>query len=199
MEPTGSTPYKPAPATTNDEELEEVIVHEDDLPQLPSNVPVYVMVAAVTVLVITLGVIGFLVTRGTSEPEPEPTAEPTGVPVLPVRVGDYARDPGDRRTAPDFGIDRSIQTSSADYLKNGQVAYLVVGARPVTNTRDLLERQIKVSAIREVNGAVCGRDKTELDICAVRRNQTTVLAIGMRQQEITEIVDFARQVLTDTK
>ncbi|GAB3709463.1 hypothetical protein [Mariniluteicoccus flavus] len=205
MEPTGSTPYRPdgtPPAVgsaTPEEELAEVIVHEDELPQLPSNVPIYVMVGAIAALLATLGIIGYLVTRGTAEPVAVSTPDPTGVPVLPVRVGELAREPGEGQAPQDFGIDRSVQTSSAVFKKNGQVAYIVVSARPVSDPKDLLERQIKASAIRPMGDGICGRDKTDLDVCAVRRNQTTVLAIGLRSQEPKEILEFARQVLADTK
>lgn len=202
MEPTGSTPYRPpekAGPTPEDAELPDVILHEDELPALPSNVPVWILVGAVAALLATLGVIGFLVTRGTTAPTAAATPDPTGVPVLPVKVGDLAREPGDNQAPQDFGIDRTVQTSSAVFRKNGQTSYIVVGARPVTDVRNLLEQQIKVSAIRGVGDGVCGRDRTDLDVCAVRRNQTTVLAIGLRSQEPQEIVDFATQVLRDTK
>lgn len=201
MEPTGSTPYRPEKAgpTPEDAELPDVIVHEDELPVLPSNIPVWIMVGAVAALLATLGVIGFLVTRGTTAPTAVTTPDPSGVPVLPVKVGDLAREPGDNQAPQDFGIDRSVRTSSSVFKKNGQTSYIVVAARPVTDVRNLLERQIKVSAIREVGDGVCGRDKTDLDVCAVRRNQTVVLAIGLRSQEPQEIVEFARGVLKDTR
>lgn len=201
MEPTGSTPYRAgrtAGPVGDDEELEEVVVHEDELPQLPSNVPVWIMAVAIALLLATLGVIGFLVTRGTEAPQTPTTPDPTGVPVLPVRAGDYAREPGDNQAPQDFGIDRSIQTSSAVFRKNGQVAYIVVSARPVTDPKDLLENQIKAQAIRPMGDGVCGRDRTDLDVCAIRRNQTTVLAIGLRSQDPKEILEFAKQVLADT-
>lgn len=199
MEPSGSTPYRPQGADGDNEELAEVIVHEDELPPLPSNVPVWVMAVAIGVLIATLGVIAFLVNRAGEQPQQATTADPTGMPVLPVTVGDQAREPGEKPPTTDFGIDRSVQTTSATFKKNGQNAYLVIAARPISDVTDLLKNQIKAEAIRQVGDGVCGRDRTDLDVCAVRRNQTVVLVAGLRQQEPTEQVNFARDVLAETK
>lgn len=171
-------------------------------PVTKTTIPIKIMIIAVVALLVTIVGVGFLVTRTAGPPTPTVTPvapDPTGPPVLPVQAGEYARDPGTAAAPPDFGVDRSILTSSAYYRRNGDNALIVVAARPVSDTKVLLD-QIKVLAQREVGDGWCGREEsTGYDVCALRRNRTAVLTIGLRDQTPDELMVAAQQILSDTK
>ncbi|OYO25268.1 hypothetical protein CGZ93_02155 [Enemella dayhoffiae] len=208
--PTGSTPWSPGqnPRALQDtpertpETAELPGLAGEDEPQARSNVPVKVMIIALVALLATLGVVGYLVTRGTAPTPPAATPlapEPTGVPELPVTAGSYSRDPGNVQAPPEFGVDRSIQTTSANYRQNGQPALIAVAARPVNDGRTLLT-QIKTNAIRQVGDAWCGRmASNDLDVCVLRRGTTALLVVGLRSQPVNELVAAGRDLLRDTK
>ena len=195
---TGSRGSSVDSATATDDHLEEVVIHEDEIPQIPSTIPTAVMVTAVSILLAVLAFVGYTVARGTTPGADQPSRpDPTGRPVLPVNVGEFAKEPS-AATESQFGIDQSVLTSSGVFTSNGQRSYLVVAGRTVADVKDLMDRQIKATAVRQVSDALCGRDSHDLDVCAVRRNKTTVVAAGLRSQEPQEIVGFAHQVLDQT-
>lgn len=166
-----------------------------------TTVPVKIMIGALIALLITVGGVAFLTTRTTGSISPTQTPiapEPTGPPVLPLRAGEYAREPGDATAPPDFGVDRSIRTSYAQYLINGEPGLLAVGARPVADEKQLFDT-IKVRAQRQVGDGWCGREDTnDLDTCILRRNRTAVITIGLRGQTPEELMQVTQQILTDT-
>ncbi|TDO89454.1 hypothetical protein [Enemella evansiae] len=210
--PQGSTPWSPGqsgrpdpePGTANkpDEPTELPGLAGEDEPHKRSNIPVVVMVVALVVLLATLGGVGYLVTRQSAAPTPASTPlapEPTGKPDLPVTAGAYSRDPGNVEAPPEFGVDRSVQTSSANYRQNGQPALIAIGARPVPDGRALLT-QIKANGVRQIGDAWCGRmPDNELDVCVVRRGQTAVLVVGLRSQPVDELVAAGKEILQGTK
>lgn len=181
----------------DEEPKEELVSHEEDEP-LGGSVPVKIMIGALLALIVTVGIIGYLISRPAPEPEPVPTVEPTGVPVLPVKAGDFSRDPGNATTAPDFGVDRSVHVTSAIYKQNGQPAYVVLGARPINESQQLLD-QIRARAVRQVGDGLCGRDQNDLDVCVARRGTTAVLAEGLRDQTPEEILAAAKLILEGTE
>jgi hypothetical protein len=170
-------------------------------PVTKTTIPLKIMLVSVVALLVTITGVAFLVTRTAGTPTPTETpmvADPTGVPVLPVRAGEYARDPGTATAPPDFGVDRSILTSSAYYRRNGDNALIAVGARPVPDEKALLD-QIKVLAQRQVGDGWCGREEsTGFDVCVLRRNRTAILAIGLRDQTPEEIMAATRLILEGT-
>ncbi|HHV20756.1 MAG TPA: hypothetical protein GXZ30_04345 [Propionibacterium sp.] len=197
---TGPDPADPGvPGTEPSEPVEEQpgLVNE---PVQRTAVPMKIMIGSLIALLVTVGVVAFITTRttGVVAPPAPSTPEPTGAPVLPLRTGDYAREPGDVTAPLDFGVDRSIQTSSARYLRNGEPALIAVGARPVEDPKALFD-QIKVRAQRQVGEGWCGREDTnDLDVCIAKHGRTAVLAIGLRDQTPEEIMLITQQILAET-
>lgn len=209
--PHGSTPWAPggggvpptdplgaAPGTPEQGE-ERGLVNE---PQQRTNIPIKIMIIALAALVLTMGAVGFLVTRTTNDtvaPDATPLApEPTGPPVLPLQAAGLAREPGNASAPADFGVDRSILTSYANYRRNGEPAVIAVGARPVEDPKILLD-QIKVRAQRQVGDGWCGREESnDLDVCILRRNRTAVLTIGLRDQTPEELIQVTQEILAGT-
>ncbi|MDO5498670.1 MAG: hypothetical protein Q4F67_03200 [Propionibacteriaceae bacterium] len=168
-----------------------------------NTIPIKVMIVSLIALLITVFAVAFLATRGTDgaiTPTTTPAApEPTGPPVLPLRAGELAREPGDGTNAPDFGVDPSIQTSYAHYLRDGEAALIAVGARPVADPKALLD-DINVRAQRQVGDGWCGReDSSDLDLCILNRNTTAVLTVGLRDQTPEEIMTATQQILAGTE
>lgn len=159
------------------------------------------MTASLVALLITVGVIAFLFTRTTATVNPDAAPlppEPTGAPTLPLQAAEYVREPGEAAAPPDFGVDRTIQTSSAYYRRDGQNALIAVAARPVDDPKALLD-QISVRAQRQVGDGWCGREETaDLDVCILKRNRTAVLAVGLRDQTPDEIMQATGQILQET-
>lgn len=169
-------------------------------PVAKTTIPVKIMVAAIVALVIVVGLVAVLVTATTDQDRADVSAvpDPTGAPVLPVQAGEYARDPGTAAAPPDFGVDRNISTSSAYYRRNGDDALIAVAARPVPDEKMLLD-QMQVLAQRQVDDGWCGREATAgYDICVLRRNQTAVFAIALRDQTPTEIMAALHVILGET-
>lgn len=170
-------------------------------PVARTTIPVKIMIVSLVLLVLTVGVIAFLFTRTTGPATPTATPlppEPTGAPVLPLQAGQYAREPGDASPPPDFGVDRSIVTSFANYRRHGEVALIAVGARPVDDPKALLD-QIRVRAQRPVGDGWCGREESaDLDVCILKRNRTAVLAIGLHDQTPEEIMTATADILQGT-
>lgn len=166
-----------------------------------TTIPIKIMTASLVALLITVGVIAFLFTRTTATVTPDAAPlppEPTGAPTLPLQTGDYAREPGEAAAPPDFGVDRTIQTSSAYYRRDGQNALIAVAARPVDDPQALLD-QISVRAQRQVGDGWCGREETaDLDVCILNRNRTAVLTVGLRDQTPDEIMQATGQILQET-
>lgn len=166
-----------------------------------TTVPIRIMIGALIALVLTVGGVAYLTTRTTDPAGPAPTPmapEPTGPPMLPLRAGEYAREPGDVSAPPDFGVDRSIQTSYANYLREGEPALIAVGARPVDDSKMLFD-QMNVRVQREVGDGWCGRESsTDLDICILQRGRTAVLTVGLRDQTPEEIMRATQQILAET-
>lgn len=179
------------------------LVDEEPEPARRGGIPLLVMGISLAVLLGTLGVVGFLFTRSTTPQATQDSAprtpEPTGTPVLPVTAGEFSRDPGNNAPQVMSGVDRSILTASAVYRRDGEPALVVVAGRPVGDSRVLLE-QIQARGIRDMgNGALCGRDQNDLDVCAVRRYQTAVFVEGLRSQTPDELVQAARTIVETTQ
>lgn len=165
-----------------------------------TNVPIRIMIVALLALLVTVGGVAYLTTRTTEQGSPTQTPiapDPTGPPVLPLRAGEYAREPGDATAPPDFGVDRSIQTTYANYLRNNEPVLIAVAARPVEDSKALFD-QIKIRAQREVGDGWCGRDGSGLDVCILQRGRTAVLTFGLRDQTPEEIMQATQLILTDT-
>lgn len=209
--PNGSTPRssgsgddkplegaRPGEAASTEPAEQPGLVNE---PVQRTTVPLKIMIGALIALLITVGGVAFLTTRTTGSISPTQTPiapEPTGPPVLPLQAGQYAREPGDATAPPDFGVDRSIQTSYAQYLINGEPGLLAVGARPVADEKELFDT-IKVRAQRQVGDGWCGReDSNDLDTCILRRNRTAVITIGLRSQTPEELMQVTQQILAGT-
>lgn len=197
--PSGDGPGQASPGPTEPTEQRELV----NEPVQRNTIPIKIMIISLVALLITVGAIALIATRttgGSVTPTATPVApEPTGPPVLPLRAGDLAREPGDASAPPDFGVDRSIQTSYANYLLNGEPALIAVGARPVTDEKALLD-QIRVRAQRQVGDGWCGReDASDLDMCILRRNRTAVLTVGLRDQTPDEIMAATQQILAGTE
>lgn len=158
-----------------------------------SNVPVVAMVIALAVLAITVGVVGYFVS-GASDARPTPTvtpsAQPTGVPVLPQQIGDYQRQPGGGEPDPEA----ELMTASSIYVRDGQPALLVVAARPASDAAEQLTAAGARNIVEHDAAARCGRDENDLDICGVPYGNTVVLVEGLRDQEVQELVDLAREI-----
>lgn len=187
------------PSGSDSPEEQPGLVNE---PVQRTNVPIKIMIIALVALLVTVGGVAFLTTRGTGSATTTPTPMapvPTGAPVLPLRAGEYAREPGNATAPPDFGVDRSIQTSYANYLRNGEPALIAVGARPVDDPKALFDT-IKVRAQRQVGDGWCGRaDSNELDTCVLLRNRTAVVVLGLRDQTPEELMQAAQAILADTE
>jgi hypothetical protein len=197
--PSSGGPEKPTSPAEDTSSEQPGLVNE---PVERTTIPLKIMVVSIAVLLAVVTIVGLLVTRTTAPPRsgPGPFApEPTGIPVLPVQAGEYVRDPGTASAPPDFGVDRSILTSSAYYRRHGDNALIAVAARPVPDEKVLLD-QIKVLAQRQVGEGWCGREQsTGYDLCALRRNQTAVFAVGLRDQTPEEIMAALVMILGDTE
>lgn len=209
--PNGSTPL--SPGSGDDKPLEGARpgepsstepVEQPGLANEPvqrTTVPIKIMIVALIALVLTVGGVAFLTTRTTGSLGPSPTPiapEPTGPPVLPLRAGDYVREPGNATAPQDFGVDRSIQTSYAQYLINGEPGLLAVGARPVADEKKLFD-DIRVRVQRPVGNGWCGREDTNgLDTCILRRGRTAVITVGLRSQTPEELMQATQQILSGT-
>lgn len=198
-DPSAQTPEASGDPQTSETEARPGLVNE---PVQRTTVPIKMMVGALVALLVTVGVVAFVTTRTTAvvAPPQAPTApEATGAPVLPLKIGEeYAREPGDVTGPLDFGVDRSILTSSARYLRNGEPAVIAVGARPVEDPKALFD-QIKVRAQRQVGDGWCGReDSNDLDMCILKRGRTAVLTVGLRDQTPEELMLLTQQILTET-
>lgn len=209
--PHGSTPRSPERGQRRAPDGESGISGESpsvDRPALVNEptqrttIPLKIMTASLVALLVTVGVIAFLFTRTTATVTPDAAPlppEPAGAPTLPLRAGDYVREPGEAAAPPDFGVDRTIQTSSAYYRGgDGQNALIAVAARPVDDPKALLD-QISVRAQRQVGDGWCGREETaDLDVCILTRNRTAVLTVGLRDQTPDEIMQATGQLLQET-
>lgn len=179
-------------------------VEQPDLvnePVAKTTIPVKVMIVSIAALIAVVTIVALLVSATTSRNTPAASIAPehTGVPMLPVQAGEYVRDPGSSSAPPDFGVDRSILTSSAYYRRNGDDALIAVAARPVRDEKMLFD-QMQVLAQRQVDDGWCGREETtSYDICVLRRNQTAVFAVALRDQSPPEIMAALRLILSDTE
>lgn len=165
-----------------------------------TTIPIKTMIISIVALLAVVTIVALLVnaTTGRDRPETPVVPDPTGVPVLPVQAGDLVRDPGTTSAPPDFGVDRSILTSSAYYRRNGEDSLIAVAARPVGDEKILLD-QMQVLAQRQIDEGWCGREEsTGYDICVIRRNQTAVFAVALRDQTPTEILAALRLILSET-
>lgn len=170
-------------------------------PVAKTTIPVKIMIISIVALLVVVSLVALLVTA-TTEPDRADVPivpDPTGAPVLPVQAGEYVRDPGTAAAPPDFGVDRSILTSSAYYRRHGDDALIAVAARPVADEKILFD-QMQVLAQRQIGDGWCGREETTgYDICVLRRNQTAVFAVALRDQTPTEIMGALQVILTQTE
>lgn len=187
-------------ASPTDDDL--VDPEADDHVKPTSKVPLIVMGVMLALLLATGGVVGYLFTERNRPPVPTATAEPTGMPELPVTAGDLTRPPGEPQSTSEAaspGSDTGRQIVTATYYENDQPAYIVIAARPVADKQVLLEEQLQARGIRPLGNAVCGRESRDLDVCAVNRSYTVLLVIGQRSQKPEEIVAAAEVLLENTK
>lgn len=166
-----------------------------------TTIPVTIMMVSIVVLLAVVIGVAWLVTAATDQDRPGTPVvpEPTGVPVLPVQAGEFVRDPGTSSAPPDFGIDRTVLTSSAYYRRDGDDALIAVAARPVRDEKFMFD-QMRVLAQRQVDDGWCGREEsTGYDICTLRRNQTAVFVVALRDQSAPEIMAALRLILSATE
>lgn len=167
-----------------------------------NNVPIKIMLVALVALVVTIGLVGFFVTRTTDVVTPVQTPaapDPTGPPDLPLQANQYAREPGNASAPPEFGVDQNISTSYATYKVDGENALIAIGARPVADAKMQLD-EMKVLAQRQVGDGWCGREPSSgLDVCILKRNRTAVLVMGLRDQTVDELMTANIAILAGTK
>ena len=167
---------------------------EEEVEQGRSNVPMITMVVSLVVLATTVAVIGYFISSATTDlpaSTETPSVQPTGEPKLPQEIGEYSRAPGGG------GVDDSDpgqMTSTAFYIKNGQESMLIVAIRPAKDPRQQLEDIDTTNIVDYDDDARCGRDKNDLDICAVPYGNTLVVVQGLRDQSVDDMVEFAREV-----
>lgn len=166
-----------------------------------SNIPIKIMLVALVALVVTIGLVGFLVTRTADVVTPTETTaapDPTGPPDLPLQANEYAREPGNASAPPEFGVDQNINTSYATYKINGENALIAIGARPVADAKAQLD-EMNVLAQRQVGDGWCGREPSSgLDVCILQRNRTAVLVMGLRDQTVDELMTVNIAILAGT-
>jgi len=133
-----------------------------------------------------------------SAPENGPTVHAATWPLqLPQGAGSYTRDPN---TATNPTTKDGTTTLSATYAKDNQDAVIVLMSRPTTD----LEKFMKEAAMSSVTTqpvagtstkALCG---TSLDndntSCAVLKDDTAVLAVGLLDQPRPELAAVADSV-----
>ncbi|NLT30203.1 MAG: hypothetical protein GXX86_07055 [Propionibacterium sp.] len=167
---------------------------DDETPR--GKAPLVIAIASVLAVLVVVGLVGFLVSR--AGPSGKPTSEmtPTQAPLkleLPVAVGDLARDPNiDSHTEIGEGDDR-MEARSATYVRDRTDSLHVVIARPMTDPQEMLTL-LEAHAIREVGDGYCGRDTSDLDVCAVIREDVGVLAAGLEGQTPEAIVADAAEI-----
>ncbi|MGJ3508468.1 hypothetical protein [Enemella sp. A6] len=170
-------------------------VHPDDEPPR-GKAPVVIAIASVVAVLVVVGLVGFLVSR--AGPSGKPTSEmtPTQAPLkleLPVTVGDLARDPNvDSSTKLGEG-EEQVEARSATFVRDRTDSLYVVIARPMTDAQEMLAL-LDARAIREVGDGYCGRDSSDLDVCAVIREDIGILAAGLEGQTPEAIVEDATEI-----
>lgn len=212
--PSGPNPWSPAggPDDTGGRDWiggdGKLRPEESDHPELVNQpvqrntIPIKIMIVALVALLVTIGVVGFVVTRTADVVTPVETPmapDPTGPPDLPLQANEYAREPGMASAPPEFGVDQNIATSYATYKRSGEDALIAIGARPVADEKAQLD-DMKVLAQRQVRDGWCGREPSSgLDVCILKRNRTAVLVIGLRDQTVDELMTANIAILAGTK
>lgn len=170
--------------------------HEDETPR--GKAPVVITVVAVLAVLVVVGLVGFLVSRTGPSGKPTSQMTPTEAPLkleLPVAVGDLSRDPN-RDSYSEIGEgDERLEARSATYLRDRTDSLYVVIARPFSDPQDMLVL-LEADAIREIGDGYCGRnrDASDLDVCAVVREDIGVLAAGLEGQSPEAIVEDATEI-----
>ena len=157
------------------------------------------ILASVILIVIVAFILSWIFSNDDSSvPDNGPTVHAATWPLqLPQSAGSYTRDPN---TATKPTTKDGTTTLSATYAKDNQDAVIVLMSRPTTDLKKFMnDAAMNSVTIQPVTGtsteAMCG---TSLDnnntSCAVLKDDTAVLAVGLLDQSRPELAGVANSV-----
>lgn len=177
-----------------DEWSDDAATSDTDAPR--GKAPLVIGIASVLAVLVVVGLVGYLVSRTGPSGVPTSQMTPTQKPLkfeLPLSVGDLSRNPNeDSFTELGEGEDR-VEARSATYVRDRTDSLYVVMARPIAEPQEMLVL-LDARAIRQVGDGYCGRDSSDLDVCAIRREDIGVLAAGLQGQTPEGIIEDATAI-----
>jgi len=115
---------------------------------------------------------------------------------LPDTVDEYSRNPGSDESQTTSSAPPKT-TISATYSKGGQTSVLVLLSRPDANAETFL-REAAFNVVLAQDHGFCGTSTdNDLEGCAVVRDNTSILAVGMVDQSREELMSVA-ELFADT-
>lgn len=140
-------------------------------------------------LVLIVGVGGYLF----SAFGPDGSAGPQGALTLPLKAGDYSRDPS-QGISPSVHPNSQIETVSATYSVNGTQTFVAIAYRPQTDPVSALA-QIQAVGVTKVDGGACGRTADQGRLaCAVVSHSTAVIVMTLADQTAQDLIAAASTV-----
>lgn len=156
------------------------------------------ILASVILIVIVAFILSWIFSNDdSSAPENGPTVHAATWPLqLPQGAGSYTRDPN---TATKPTTKDGTTTLSATYAKDNQDAVIVLMSRPTTDLKKFMnDAAMNSVTIQPVTGtstkAMCGTSLDNNTSCAVLKDDTAVLAVGLLDQSRPELAGVANSV-----
>ncbi len=148
------------------------------------------LAAAVLVLALIVGAVAYGFSRSGT---PIASLLPEGPLTLPLRAGDYQRDPATGTSASTHPV-TGVATVSSTYSLGGVQQFVAIASRPQTSAEAAL-KELSATNINTLPGGACGRiyDSTRLACVTVKRS-TAVMAVTLTDMPSQDLLQIAGQV-----
>lgn len=111
---------------------------------------------------------------------------------LPASIGEYSRDASDGQD-PHKGEDGKV-TLSATYAKGGRPAFVLMLARPYSETRALMT-DLNMNAVAEQEDGLCGTSgDNNLTGCSVIRDDTGIVVVSQVDTSRADLMKLTDQI-----
>lgn len=137
---------------------------------------------------------GWIVSRLTPEPTTTETVatKPPFKMELPLGIGEYSRD-ANQGNSPKKNDDGTT-TLSAPYSKGGQLAFVLLLARPYNDGRTFM-RHADMNAVSEVQDGLCGISREhQRSGCSVIRSNTGILVLAQQDMSQEDLMALTLRV-----
>lgn len=163
--------------------------------QARSKKPLIIGLVITVVLVLAAATGGYV----WSKVQPAATVTQTQMPnrtpfkfELPPTIGDYSRDASDGQD-PHKGDDGKT-TVSATYAKGGRPAFVLMLARPYSETRALMT-DLNMNAVAEQEDGLCGTSgDNNLTGCSVIRDNTGIVVVSQVDTSRADLMKLTDQI-----